>query len=148
ASLNGSFLLVKNQIATKGPKNANGGRALNPSRCYTQLVKNLKAMVLFLIISSAACHQACYPGSRDISGLWSASVLNKAADQVAFTLDLKKEGNRIAGTLVNGDDRVVSTDGQFDGRTLKLRYDFYEGELEAVLDGDKLEGTFDRQWQH
>jgi peroxiredoxin len=75
-------------------------------------------------------------------------VLNKAGDEVAFTLDLKREGDRVVGALVNGDDRVVSTDGQFDGRTLRLRYDFYDGQLTAAVSGDKLEGSFDRQWQH
>jgi hypothetical protein len=29
-----------------------------------------------------------------------------------------------------------------------LRYDFYDGQLTAAVSGDKLEGSFDRQWQH
>jgi len=108
-------------------------------------VSYLKTICVLFIICCSACRQ----GSRDpISGLWNATVLNKAGDEVAFTLDLKREGDRVVGALVNGDDRVVSTDGQFDGRTLRLRYDFYDGQLTAAVSGDKLEGSFDRQWQH
>jgi peroxiredoxin len=108
-------------------------------------VSYLKAIGLLLILCCAACHRE----SRDpIYGRWNATVLNKAGDEVAFTLDVKREGDRVVGALVNGDDRVVSTDGQFDGHTLKLRYDFYDGELTAALAGARLEGSFDRQWRH
>jgi peroxiredoxin len=108
-------------------------------------VSYLKTICVLFIICCSACRQ----GTRDpISGLWNATVLNKAGDEVAFTLDLKREGDRVVGALVNGDDRIVSTDGQFDGRTLRLRYDFYDGQLTAAVSGDKLEGSFDRQGQH
>ncbi|MBO0722856.1 MAG: TlpA family protein disulfide reductase, partial [Blastocatellia bacterium] len=34
-----------------------------------------------------------------------------------------------------------------EGNTLKLRYDYYDGELTAAIDGNEMSGTFERQWQ-
>lgn len=53
----------------------------------------------------------------------------------------------MTGTLVNGDDRLVSTDGTFDGETLRLHYDFYDGVLTAKIVAEQLEGAFVRQWE-
>jgi thiol-disulfide isomerase/thioredoxin len=52
------------------------------------------------------------------------------------------------GALVNGDDRTVSTSGSFEGDRLRLRYDFYDAELTAVIVGDELGGGFTRQWRN
>lgn len=58
------------------------------------------------------------------------------------SLEIKRSGAQIYGALVNGDQRVESTSGSFDGKTLKLRYDFYDGELTATLAGGELRGDF------
>jgi len=92
----------------------------------------------------AACHQQ---PADPISGTWQAAVLNKAGEEVAFKLEIKREGEQVTGALVNGDERVVSTGGSFDGKSLKLKYDFYDGELDATLDGGQLRGNFRRQWR-
>ncbi|MGE0127088.1 MAG: TlpA family protein disulfide reductase [Blastocatellales bacterium] len=80
-------------------------------------------------------------------GVWRGSIKNNSGEEVAFTLEVKREGDRIVGSLVNGDDRTVSTSGSFEGNTLKLRYDFYDAELNAVITGDELGGGFTRQWR-
>jgi len=91
---------------------------------------------------------ACRQGASDpISGEWRAVVLNKAGEEVAFKLDLQRKGEQATGALINGDERIVSTSGSFDGKTLKLRYDFYDGDLTATFDDGKLRGTFQRQWR-
>jgi hypothetical protein len=80
-----------------------------------------------------------------ITGAWQAMVLNKAGEEVAFKLEIERESGQITGALVNGDQRVVSTGGSFDGKVLKLRYDFYDGELTATLANGELRGDFKRQ---
>ncbi|MBO0798400.1 MAG: TlpA family protein disulfide reductase, partial [Blastocatellia bacterium] len=85
------------------------------------------------------------PYADPITGEWRAVVLNKAGEEVPFKLEIKRSGSRIVGALVNGDQRVESTSGSFDGQTLRLRYDFYDGELIATLADGELRGDFKRQ---
>src|ERR1051326_252905 len=110
--------------------------------------RRLGLVMALAAISVAGVHfSACHQGSSDpISGEWHAVVLNKAGEEIAFKLDLKREGEQVTGALVNGDERITSTSGSFDGKTLKLRYDFYDGDLTATLDDGKLHGAFQRQW--
>jgi thiol-disulfide isomerase/thioredoxin len=98
---------------------------------------------VFVLISFAACGQP----AQSPDGVWRGFVKTKSGEEVAFTLEVKREGDKIVGSLVNGDDRTTSTSGSFDGKTLKLRFDFYDGELTATIAGDELRGTFDRQWR-
>jgi thiol-disulfide isomerase/thioredoxin len=83
----------------------------------------------------------------DPLGVWRGNIRNNSGEEVAFTLEVKREGDGIVGALVNGDDRTVSTSGSFEGDTLKLRFDFYDAELTAVIVGDELGGGFMRQWR-
>lgn len=99
--------------------------------------------VLWIAILSTGCQKK----TLDPIGDWHGLIKNNSGEQVAFTLEVKRDGDKITGALVNGNDRTVSTSGSFEGDRLKLRYDFYDGALEATIDGDKLDGTFTRQWQ-
>jgi thiol-disulfide isomerase/thioredoxin len=83
----------------------------------------------------------------DPVGVWRGTIRNNSGEEVAFTLEVKREGGAIVGALVNGDDRTVSTSGSFKDDTLDLRFDFYDAELIAVIVGDDLAGSFTRQWR-
>jgi thiol-disulfide isomerase/thioredoxin len=110
--------------------------------------RRLPRLALLAAFVAVAGLSACQREIGDpIAGTWQAVVLNKAGEEVAFKLDLTREGEQVSGALVNGDDRVVSTSGSFDGQTLRLRYDFYDGDLTATLEGDELRGEFSRQWR-
>ncbi|HEX5083584.1 MAG TPA: TlpA disulfide reductase family protein [Blastocatellia bacterium] len=98
-------------------------------------------LIIFVAVFST-CKKAADP-----VGLWRGTIITNSGEEVAFTLEVKREGNGIVGALINGDDRTVSTSGAFEGDTLKLRYDFYDAELIAVITGDELGGGFTRQWQ-
>lgn len=102
--------------------------------------------ILWLLLV-AAFFSGCQPRPLDPVGAWRGLIKNNSGEQVAFTLEVKRDGDRIVGSLANGDDRTVSTEGSFDGKQLKLRYDFYDAALEALIDGDNLDGQFTRQWQ-
>lgn len=100
---------------------------------------------LILLIIFVAVFSTCKKASDPV-GLWRGTIITNSGEEVAFTLEVKREGSEIVGTLVNGDDRTVSTGGSFEGDTLKLRYDFYDAEMTAVIVGDELGGGFTRQW--
>ena len=107
--------------------------------------RSLKAAACFVLLSIALA-PACAGKTVDPAGSWSGFVKNPSGELVAFTLDVKRESDGITGALVNGDERVVSTEGVIDGDVLKLRFDFYDGELLATIADDELTGTFTRQW--
>jgi thiol-disulfide isomerase/thioredoxin len=102
---------------------------------------SLCSLIIFVSVFSTCNKKA------DPVGVWRGTIRNNSGEEVAFTLEVKREGNDIVGALVNGDDRTVSTGGSFEGDTLKLRYDFYDAELTAVIVGDQLGGGFTRQWR-
>jgi thiol-disulfide isomerase/thioredoxin len=102
---------------------------------------SLLSLIIYAVVISACKKNA------DPVGVWRGLIKNNSGEDVAFTLEVKREGDKIVGSLVNGDDRTVSTGGSFEGNTLKLRYDFYDAELNAVIDGDDLIGGFTRQWR-
>src|SRR5262245_10241912 len=102
---------------------------------------SLCSLIIFVAVFSACKKKA------DPVGVWRGTIRNNSGEEVAFTLEVKREGDGIVGALVNGDDRTVSTSGSFEGDTLKLRYDFYDAELTAVIVGDELGGGFKRQWR-
>lgn len=104
--------------------------------------RNPVAMLLLLLLPGVtAC--ATKP-AETIAGRWQAAVLNKAGDEVAFILEVKQEGDQITGALVNGEQRTEATGGSFDGRTLKLQFDYFDGVLTATLDNGELRGDYTR----
>lgn len=114
-----------------------------PRTARQPLTKIIGRIILcsFLLALSAGSALA----DEVLDGWWRASVLNKAGEEIGFRLELKRTGEQVSGALVNGKQRVESTSGSFDGNTLKLRYDFYDGELTATLVNGELRGDFKRQ---
>lgn len=102
---------------------------------------------VFVLLLCAVFLAGCQQKAIDPIGIWRGTIKNNSGEQVAFTLEVKREGDKVVGALLNGDERTVSTGGSFEDGKLKFRYDFYDGELNATIDGDHLTGTFDRQWQ-
>jgi thiol-disulfide isomerase/thioredoxin len=101
---------------------------------------------LFSLVILVAVFSTCKK-KADPVGVWRGTIRNNSGEEVAFTLEVKREGDGIVGALVNGDDRTVSTSGSFEGDRLKLSYDFYDAELNAVIVGNELGGGFTRQWR-
>jgi thiol-disulfide isomerase/thioredoxin len=110
--------------------------------------RQLKLFSYLICIAAASLSLiSCQQKTLDPVGTWRGLVKNPSGEEVAFTVEVKREGGQISGSLVNGEERTPSTSGSIEGRTLKLRFDFYDGELAAEIDGDEMRGTFDRQWQ-
>jgi thiol-disulfide isomerase/thioredoxin len=120
---------------------------MNSSRSLVEPggVGSLKFSIVLLVATFSLI--ACKQSSSDPVGTWRGFIKNPSGEEVAFTLEVKREDGQIVGSLVNGDERTTSTSGSFVGNTLKLRYDYYDGELTATVDKDQMRGSFDRQWR-
>src|SRR5262245_13080554 len=120
---------------------------MSSSRNFVEFgwVSSLKSLVVLLLAALSLI--ACGRKQSDAVGIWRGFIKNPSGEAVAFTLEVKKEGNLLVGSLVNGDERTTSTGGSFDGNTLKLAFDFYDAQLTAQIDNDEMSGVFERQWQ-
>lgn len=78
-----------------------------------------------------------------IDGLWHAAVKLPAGELVPFQVELASGGS--AGALVNGNERIRSNKGSFDGSRLRLEFWDWDGVLEARLDNGRWTGAFTRQ---
>ncbi len=114
------------------------------SKTFPVVVSRIAVSLLLLSVSLFA---GCWRKSADPVGFWRGTITNNSGEIVDFTLEVKRDGEKIIGELVNGDERTTSTLGSFEGNKLKLTYDFYDARLDATIDGDHLQGTFERQWQ-
>jgi thiol-disulfide isomerase/thioredoxin len=85
--------------------------------------------------------------SSDPVGLWRGTVKNPSGEVVAFALEIKRTGEQLSADLLNGDERLAASSVSVTGEALKVRYDFYDGTLEARVQGDEMTGKFTRQWQ-
>lgn len=106
-------------------------------------------LALALLVGAALIFPGCRRRVRELNGTWYGMVVNKNGDELPIKMELKREGNNVVGSLVNGDERTTSTSGSFDEATgtLKLRFDYYDGELEARFFRREMIGTFTRQWK-
>ncbi len=98
-------------------------------------------MAGILLLAFTGCQKARDP----IAGLWQAMILTETSPNIAFQLEVKREGDHVTGALVNGPDREEASSGSFDGKTLTLKFDVYNAELKADLADGKLTGAFVRQ---
>lgn len=102
---------------------------------------------LIILVSGLGGLSGCGRAQGDPAGTWTVDVTNPSGEVVTFLLEVEREGGLYRGALRNGDERTPSTAGEWDGRTLRLRFDYYDGELQATVTGDQLQGSFSRQWE-
>jgi len=96
-------------------------------------------LALFLSISGSASAL----GAATPSGLWDAVVVS-AGTEIPFRFEIQVTGREASGAFFNGDERIQSTSGTFEGGKLSLRFEHYASRLEAVLSNGRLEGTYSR----
>jgi thiol-disulfide isomerase/thioredoxin len=79
-----------------------------------------------------------------LSGLWDASV---TFDQrtVPFRMEITSSGARASAVILDGTQRIETTSGRFDGRTLELRWAYYDAVLTARLEKGELRGAYVRR---
>ncbi|MFM8395756.1 MAG: hypothetical protein ACKOB4_17710, partial [Acidobacteriota bacterium] len=91
---------------------------------------------------------ACRGRVTDPAGIWTGTFKNPSGELVSFNLEVTAAGGEYLGSWRNGDELIPSTSGgTWDGRTLRLPFDYYDGQLVVSIEGDRLKGKFTRQWQ-
>jgi thiol-disulfide isomerase/thioredoxin len=83
-----------------------------------------------------------------LNGRYDATItLNKTV--VPFRLDISGEGNKLTGTLYNGDDKETTTDATFVDGKVTLNFEHYLTKIVATQKGGKLsgevQGRFERE---
>ncbi len=81
--------------------------------------------------------------AQPLAGLWDAQVKYNGLD-IPFRMELAGDGATASGSFFNGDQKVTSGSGQFDGSRLVLNFDYYAARLTAQLRDGKLTGTYRR----
>lgn len=82
-----------------------------------------------------------------LSGRWDAS-LEVPSGPVAFGLELIRRGTVVGGNILNGPERMALSPGSFDGTTVVLRLDEYDGRITATFEDaakTRLVGQYQRQ---
>ncbi len=78
------------------------------------------------------------------SGRWYATLEPVTGLEVSFGLKVEEKGGRLAGALLNGTSESRFTSVTWDGDSLVLALDHYDGRLVARREGDDLAGTYTR----
>jgi thiol-disulfide isomerase/thioredoxin len=91
-----------------------------------------------ILVAALAC--ASPAPAQSISGMWDGTVVFDGLS-IPFRLEISGSGARTQGAFLNGDQRVTSTSGTFDGGTLVLHFDMYAETLRATLKDGQLTGT-------
>jgi thiol-disulfide isomerase/thioredoxin len=96
-----------------------------------------------LVLVALAAVPSC---SRPVSlaGDWDATIVNLAKAEVPFRFVIGGTPDAPTGTFVNGDERMPSTAGRFRDGQLTIDFDQYGSKVVARLNGDALEGEYNR----
>ncbi len=85
--------------------------------------------------------------AETVAGLWHAAVKAPSGEEAYFDLEVTSQDGGWQGMLINGRDRNVSSSGTFDGRKLRLDFNYWDGRLEADFENGELRGAFTRQYR-
>lgn len=77
-----------------------------------------------------------------IAGIWDASIVFSDI-RVPFRMEFQGTGKTLHADFFNGDERVPSTSGSFDGKKVTLGFDYYGSHLDAELtESGSIEGAY------
>lgn len=97
--------------------------------------------VVFFACAFFARAGAC---AQTPAGLWDAT-LQVEDRQVAFRLDVQAAGPGWKAAILDGGQRIESTSGTLSGNQLALRWDYFDAELTAALEGGGMKGAYSRR---
>lgn len=102
---------------------------------------NVRRVVVAAAVCAALLKSVPSASAQDVSGLWDAVIVANKVD-VPFRFEIAVKGNAAEGFFFEGDSKVGSTSGSYQGGALKLEYDFLNTILDATFDGTELKGTY------
>jgi hypothetical protein len=91
--------------------------------------------MLTMVSLAVACGWAQAPEGR-----WDGTITYGTLN-VPFTIHFEPNGKTLSGSFVNGDTRVSSTEGSFEGKVVRLTFGASGTRLEATLAEGQLKGT-------
>ena len=98
-----------------------------------------------VVVIAALVAASCSRQAPSLAGDWDATIVNLANAEVPFRFVIGGTPDAPTGTFVNGDDeRIVSTGGSFKEGQLVINFDQYGSKVIARLNGDRLEGEYNR----
>ncbi len=98
-----------------------------------------------LWISCVCVAFAGQPQARVPAGLWDGSIQSRAGE-VTFGIELKQQGSALNAVLLNATDEQPFTSATWNGQTLTLRLDYYDGQLTLhFISPQRMEGQYSRQ---
>lgn len=98
-------------------------------------------------LASSAGQRRGAPGRSDVAGRWLAELVIPSGP-VTFELDLSQRGSAVSGKLLNGPEPMAFSRASFDGTTLILELEQYDGRITASFEDagrTKLIGQYQRQ---
>jgi len=104
--------------------------------------------ILWLIVALLTVAAPSSAQAVDVppSGTWDAGIV-VAGVLIPFRFELRVASDRASGAFFNGDERVPSTDGSFQGSSLSLRFAQYASSLQAKWSDGHLTGAYGRAGQ-
>jgi thiol-disulfide isomerase/thioredoxin len=103
----------------------------------------LSAVAVLASVAACAADPEKDPPAEDLLGNW-RGVLASPGGELPFTLRLDHDGPRLRAVIVNGAGEAAISRVTRDGDDLVFRFDHYDSEIEAKLEGGKLAGRFRR----
>jgi len=88
---------------------------------------------------------ASQPNAPLATGSWDGSIQSRAGE-VNFAIDLRLQNGTLTAVLVNATDNQPFSSATWDGQTLTLRLDYYDGQLVLhYVTPQRMEGEYSRQ---
>jgi thiol-disulfide isomerase/thioredoxin len=97
-----------------------------------------------VVIIAALVAVSCSRQVPSLAGDWDATIVNLANAEVPFRFVIGGSPEQPTGTFVNGDERMASTGGSFKDGQLVINFDQYGSKVIARLNGEVLEGEYNR----
>jgi len=90
-------------------------------------------------IATAAFGIAAAASAQNLEGRWAATV-TQAGVAIPFRLDISGEGDRVVGTLYNGEDKETTTSATVRDGKVQLNFEHYLTAISAEVKNGELEG--------
>lgn len=99
----------------------------------------MRFLILFFSISALL---SCQPKTADLkTGTW-RGVIGIQGKELPFTFDVEKAGDTYRAYLKNVSERIMLDEISFQGDSVYMTLHVFDADLRARVDGDKLTGTF------
>ncbi len=102
--------------------------------------KIMHRLIALVLLSSMAL--ACQRKPAELkAGTW-RGVIDCQGNELAFTFDVAKKNDSVEVYIKNGQEKILLDEVAVFGDSVKMVMHIFDAELRAKIDGNKLVGTF------